>query len=807
MGDYSTPAAGGGLKGPRLPGVAVGGGGVDPSGFAALYGGEGIAPGEPTPGGGIPGGSMMPSQPPQAPMPPAQPTGTGPGAAPPMRSITRDSQGRVVGVIGGKRYYRDSENWLQADLADQYNGGSVNSDDPDTIAKIRAGMIPYNEGLNRMTVDERARGGGQKPVAAPWLTGAGGGGVPMSTTGAVPKSVIPLSSFSSRQDAFSTPKPGPGKPGVGSAPSNDQYAGIRAPDAFLPHGIQGNGWLQMRAALGDSTWAHLGRLQQRIGEDGSPRVTDDDGQIYNTAFASGIRYGHIQPSGGGNWIDVGGNGADKSQWAVTVYDSTGRVLEERRGFTPQDEAALGSPGARAQRDAFFGKVLESGGVRPGPQPGTQGGGGLPPALMADGGVIQKQAGGKRLAINGKPAIVGEGQEDEAVLPLSSLQDLVTQAASKGAQQALSGVYAGPVGSTLPQKSPGRAGKAAAGGVYGWDGGDNTEVEPPRPVPTSEVPFAPGQGPQPLPGSGPQAGGLPGSPNPRERGEGGSYVPFAGYQTASYNPYRERDMSPQEKAQVAAITDIARQLSGRGDQLYNVGSGAYSDAVKYYQTLLKGNRGAMMGAVAPTAELIREQSEGARQGTLAGMGRGGMRDLALSRIGNQSQGDIARLTAGVQPGAAQALGALGGQGIGQSLEASQAAAGAHGSAASLELQARQFEEDLAERSKQFGAGLTENSRQFGTQLSEQSRQFGASLAEQIRSANMSYDQANAAMQLQQSLESQKFQLAQEQFQESIRQFNQSLQLQREGIKSQKSASKGQAWGAGIAGVATVAAVLI
>jgi hypothetical protein len=267
------------------------------------------------------------------------------------------------------------------------------------------------------------------------------------------------------------------------------------------------------------------------------------------------------------------------------------------------------------------------------------------------------------------------------------------------------------------------------------------------------------------------------------------------------------MTPEERASLESITTIARQLGQRGDSLYNIGSGAYADAVKYFQALTKGNRGQITAAVAPTAELMREQGEGARAGIQAGLGRGGGRDLALSKVGQQTQGAIAGLTAGVQPGAATQLGQLGGQGVGQGLESSGAAVGAHGLVQSALTKARQFEEGLGESSRQFGAGLAENSRQFGTGLAEQSRQFGAGLAEQVRQGNMSWEQANRAMVLQERMFSSEFQLKVDGFTEGMRQFNAWLQIQREQIAAGRSAASGAGWGSAIGAAGAIGAALI
>jgi len=420
--------------------------------------------------------------------------------------------------------------------------------------------------------------------------------------------------------------------------------------------------------------------------------------------------------------------------------------------------------------------------------GGGGSGGAPPPLLAHGGIIKKTPGGKRLSINGKPAIVGEGSEDEAVMPLSVLSSVVEAAAARGAGRQVS-----PSAPLLSPKAGagGPVPKLAAGGIVPRD----RTIAPGEPDPGTGMPNSGGGT-----GVGGGGGGFLGSGRARtveDMARGGDPSTFAPY--AGYTPYQKQGMSAQEQAQLQAITKIAQQLSGRGEGTYNVGSGAYNDAVKYFQTLTKGNRGQMMAAVAPSAELIREQGEGAKSAVLAGQGRSGLKDMALSGIDRQAQGDIARLTAGVQSGAAGQLGALGGQGIQLGNQATEASGQLSSAAQQALTQSRQYEEGLGESSRQFGAGLEENSRQFGASFSENSRQFNANLAELVRSNTIKEEQAQAAMNAQRQMQEDDYKLKLQQFQESIRQFG--IQT-----KTTNSANKGQAIGAGLATVATIAVLI-
>jgi hypothetical protein len=262
------------------------------------------------------------------------------------------------------------------------------------------------------------------------------------------------------------------------------------------------------------------------------------------------------------------------------------------------------------------------------------------------------------------------------------------------------------------------------------------------------------------------------------------------------------MSDQEKAQLASISGIAQTMTGQGQNLYSIGAPAYADAIRYYQTLLGGNRAAMQAATAGSAEAIRAQGRGLEGRISASLGRSGAADTMKAQLAGQQASDIAHLTQGVQPAAAAAL-----QGAG--LAGAQAGAGMEAQGGDFYskiqqalTQSRQFEENLGEQSRQFGASFEEQSRQFGTQLSQNDRQFAASLAEQVRQGNMSYSQAMASLALNDKQFQQGFGLQLKSFDEQVRQFNESLKVQSQQISAQKSGSKGAAIASGVGTAAMI-----
>lgn len=309
-------------------------------------------------------------------------------------------------------------------------------------------------------------------------------------------------------------------------------------------------------------------------------------------------------------------------------------------------------------------------------------------------------------------------------------------------------------------------------------------------------------PKPPTGSGPDAykpfqwdGSIPG-------GSGEAYTPFGGWTPGKYSPYQQQQMTDQEKAQLSSISGIAKTMTGQGQNLYSIGAPAYAQAIKYYQTLLGGNRTAMQAATAGSAEAIRAQGRGLEGRITAQLGRSGAADQAKADAANQEAAAIAHLTQGVQPAAASAL-----QGAG--LEGAQAGAGMQTAGADMYskiqqalTQSRQYEEGLSENSRQFGASFEEQSRQFGTQLTETSRQFAASLAEQVRQGNLSYNQAMKALELNDHQFQTSFGMQQKSFDEQVRQFNESLKVQGAGINAQKSSSKGAAIASGIGTAAMI-----
>jgi|SRR5579859_6766129 len=109
----------------------------------------------------------------------------------------------------------------------------------------------------------------------------------------------------------------------------------------------------------------------------------------------------------------------------------------------------------------------------------------------------------------------------------------------------------------------------------------------------------------------------------------------------------------------AAKHAADQQFQMQQQLFNTGQQAWQPAASYFKALLSGDPTQMAGAVGPTADVLRGQGRAASQQIAATTPAGGEANAAQAGLQRQNYSDIARLTAGVQPAAAQALGQLAG----------------------------------------------------------------------------------------------------------------------------------------------------
>jgi hypothetical protein len=170
------------------------------------------------------------------------------------------------------------------------------------------------------------------------------------------------------------------------------------------------------------------------------------------------------------------------------------------------------------------------------------------------------------------------------------------------------------------------------------------------------------------------------------------------------------VAPQAQDTTAAqtgITDLARMLQGQAGGIYNVGLPAYQRATGFYNNLL-GSRTAQTQSLAPALENNAASAAGTQNAIRAQTQRGPTQDLALAQAKMQQQGQNANMYRDAPFAAANALGTLGMQGLGQAGQNAGTALGGYSSLfgnlnnANQNAQQQQYYNN--QQSQQFGMGL-------------------------------------------------------------------------------------------------------
>ena len=99
-------------------------------------------------------------------------------------------------------------------------------------------------------------------------------------------------------------------------------------------------------------------------------------------------------------------------------------------------------------------------------------------------------------------------------------------------------------------------------------------------------------------------------------------------------------------------------TGLGDQA--TGMQTLQAPIDFYTKLLSGDPAAMTAALAPTANIISQQYEGAKSATGEGLPSGGFRSTAMAGLPFAQAGKVGDAALGLQSTAATQLGTLGGQ---------------------------------------------------------------------------------------------------------------------------------------------------
>lgn len=122
-------------------------------------------------------------------------------------------------------------------------------------------------------------------------------------------------------------------------------------------------------------------------------------------------------------------------------------------------------------------------------------------------------------------------------------------------------------------------------------------------------------------------------------------------------------SPEELAYMNSQTQLGDQFRRQGSQLFGTAMPQLQSTIDYYRTLLDGSRAARMNAVSGEAQDTAAAYAGADAAADKNL-TGGEREQAKAENARARAGQIARLVTGVRPQAAEALGSLGTNLVGQ-----------------------------------------------------------------------------------------------------------------------------------------------
>lgn len=107
----------------------------------------------------------------------------------------------------------------------------------------------------------------------------------------------------------------------------------------------------------------------------------------------------------------------------------------------------------------------------------------------------------------------------------------------------------------------------------------------------------------------------------------------------------------------AAKDAANRQFAMQQQLLSTGLSAFNPAADYFKKLLSGDPTQIAAAVGPTSDILKGQAQSQSRQLAATMPAGGEANAAQAANSQNSYNSLARLYAGVQPGAATALGQL------------------------------------------------------------------------------------------------------------------------------------------------------
>lgn len=170
----------------------------------------------------------------------------------------------------------------------------------------------------------------------------------------------------------------------------------------------------------------------------------------------------------------------------------------------------------------------------------------------------------------------------------------------------------------------------------------------------------------------------------------------------------------------ALVGIASQQAQNAQQLYNTAEPGFQTAEAFYSALASGDPGAISRAIAPEAQQINQEKTGAQKNILATAPAGGEKNLALEMADVNAGSEVGKAAGGAYTGSFNALGALAGQGVGESTASAGAATSAYSaggtqlsSLGNLQIEGQQLQ--MEQKGQELGAfsSLASTGAELGT----------------------------------------------------------------------------------------------
>jgi hypothetical protein len=125
----------------------------------------------------------------------------------------------------------------------------------------------------------------------------------------------------------------------------------------------------------------------------------------------------------------------------------------------------------------------------------------------------------------------------------------------------------------------------------------------------------------------------------------------------------------QTADINALTGIAQGQAANANQLFSLTEPGLAQSENFYQTLASGDPFAIARATAPAAQQISQATAGAKQNIMQDTPAGGTKNLALQEADVKQGAQVGNVASQGFLGSFNALGQLGGEGIGLSQGAS------------------------------------------------------------------------------------------------------------------------------------------